>query len=309
MPDNFTEPEETNTFNPLDEPVNEKSYAKVNAKVKPEDLNKPIPEPSFDAPPLADDVAGNNNSEAKKEPVKPFDQQINDLPTKDKNAAGLRAAEMILDGYEGAHMLAYEYYLSVSPKDIRKIESKGEIDLNLQIPFSPTQMATGGEIIADYNAQVKDVLVVSQEFKDKVIPPLQRVLSKHGVGLTDEKLLLYLFGKDIAVKGVQVMQIKSTMNSILDVLKEHTAMMRSGAYGPPPQPAPAQQPDSYPPQTQEPEEIVYEQEVSHAADPLNVNTIVEEITNPDKIGKEVAPPQTKRRGKFQQTKENNGQGV
>jgi hypothetical protein len=106
---------------------------------------------------------------------------------------------------------------------------------------------SAGNFIQDYNAQVGSVLTVSQEFKDEVTPVLERVLSKRGIGLTDEQYLMYLWGKDIAAKGIIFFQMKQQTNYMLENIKQASLTQSSQPrqeYTPPPSQPPAQEPRS-----------------------------------------------------------------
>ena len=94
---------------------------------------------------------------------------------------------------------------------------------------------------------------------EEVTPVLTRVLEKRGAGLTDEQYLGFLVGKDLVVKLVIVAQLRSTMNDMINVIKDYTEATRAGngvpsqpkAQAPTPQPT-APQPTAPQPQYQEP---------------------------------------------------------
>jgi len=114
-----------------------------------------------------------------------------------------------------------------------------------------------GEFFQEWNSQVmKDggVLQVTNEFKEEVTPVLERVLAKRGIGLTDEQLLMYMFGKDIAAKGLIFFQMKGQMNYMIQSIKNATM----GQYAPPPPPPPQQSQPQQPEPQPEPEPEVYE---------------------------------------------------
>jgi hypothetical protein len=96
-----------------------------------------------------------------------------------------------------------------------------------------------GDFFKEYNNQVEGILKVSDEFKEEVTPVLERVLAKRGVGMTDEQLLMFMFGKDIAAKSMMFFQQKQQLNFMIQSIKEATA----GQFvqqAPPPQPQPQQ---------------------------------------------------------------------
>jgi hypothetical protein len=68
--------------------------------------------------------------------------------------------------------------------------------------------------------------------------------------MTDEQLLMYYFGTDIATKGAQAFMLRKTTNSILDSLKENTIAIRENqmrtARPEPPRPEPVRDTTSTP---------------------------------------------------------------
>jgi hypothetical protein len=172
---------------------------------------------------------------------KSFNPSMSEMPNQEKKEGAKHMAKMVVDGYEQLHVFA-NMGLQFSPKKLTRLQSEGEIDLAIPIPDGYGNTLTAGQFIQDYNEQSKDALTVSPAFKKEVTPILERVFAKRGAGLTDEQMLIYLFGKDIATKGVIFYQMKSTMGDMIEVIKEQTQAYK-GAYGqaPPPPPQPKQQ--------------------------------------------------------------------
>jgi hypothetical protein len=252
MANKFNEPEEMQDdvynidYDPLGQPINEKPYTRPNVTVDPKDLVGDIPEPSFQPPPI--DLGSPQFEEtAPKREAKPFNPEMNDLPKKEKEMAASHVAKMIMQGYEFMHTIANKG-MTFSDKKLNKLAREGEVDFSIQIPYDykSNQTMSAGEFINEFNEQQKDTLVVSQEFKEEVTPVLERVLKKRGVGMTDEQYLIFLFGKDIAIKTTQFMATRSQMGEIINQLKEMTAEMKnSGSRGysaPPPPPPPSSSP-------------------------------------------------------------------
>jgi hypothetical protein len=177
---------------------------------------------------------------------------------------------MVVDGYEQLHVFA-NMGLQFSSKKLTRLQSDGEIDLSIPIPDGYGGTITAGQFIQDYNEQSKDALSVSPSFKKEVTPILERVLAKRGAGLTDEQMLMYLFGKDIFTKGVIFYKMKSTMGDMIEVIKDQTQAYKD-AYGqaPPPPPQPKQpKPQSY---SQETKDNTQEEYVPTNAPDFNFQT-------------------------------------
>lgn len=229
------QPSAPQSYNPFIASVNEKSYTQMNVQVGAQQLNAPIPEPSIqgnvvsgneDAYNMLNSDFGNFSGGTQKESKSSsFNPSMNDVSDADKKMGAEHMAKLIVDGYEQLHDFANKG-LQISERKLRKLVSEGEIDLQVDIPYDYGKTITAGEFIQDFNEQNKDTLSVSKEFKKEVTPVLTRVLQKRGAGVTDEQYLLYLFGKDILVKGVIFTQIRGTMTDMLGVIKEYTAAIK-----------------------------------------------------------------------------------
>jgi len=235
------EPEEMKPvdFNPLDEPVNEKPYTIPNVNTSGVDLNAPLEEPRFAPPPIDTSRKVREEQQGKPPKPEPINPEMKNLGKKDTEMAAGHMAKLILQGYEWMHDLANKG-LQVSEKKLNKLQADGEINLNAMIDYDYGKKIRAGDFFMEYNQQVKNVLQVSQEFKDEVTPILEKVLAKRGIGMTDEQMLMFLFGKDIAAKSMIFFQQKSQMNMMIAAIKEATTSMYAQAAPPPPPPPPSQ---------------------------------------------------------------------
>ena len=251
----YLEPEEQQDFidiNPLDEAVNEKAYSRPNYNANTEDLTKPIAEPSFAPPPIQKPQIEREDPR-KREPINP---ELNNLPKKDKEMAASQMAKMIIQGYEWLQDLGNKG-LKVSEKKLNKLQADGEMNLNAMIDYDYGKKMRAGDFFKEYNQQVDGILSVSDEFKEEVTPVLERVLAKRGVGMTDEQLLMFIVGKDVAAKTMIFLTQRQVLNSMIQSIKEATANQYQQA--PPPQPQPSQ-PTQQNTQTQKEED--YEEDFS-----------------------------------------------
>jgi len=207
-------------FSPLDAPVKQREYTKhkLGANEQMADLE----EPSFQRPSF-EDLDGTAEEEAN-EPERPFNPSYSELDGKEKTMGAEMMADMTLDIYEKGC-----FYLGkipeISESKIDKLIAEGEID-----PAIELQTEAGGmpikEFAVEFNDSIKEAFVVTDEFKEKVKPPLIRVFKKRGVGMTDEQLLAYYFITDLGAKGAQAFMLRKTTNSIIDSLKENTMAIR-----------------------------------------------------------------------------------
>lgn len=256
MPKEFdtelVEPEERKNyedaqFNPLDEAVNEKAYSRPNVNTSGSEFTRPIEEPRYAPPPMEKKKL----YEDQPKPKEPINPELRDLPKKDKEMAASQMAKMIIQGYSWAHDLANKG-LMISEKKLSKLQEEGELNLSAMIDYDYGRKMRAGEFFQEWNNQImKDggVLQVSDEFKEEVTPVLERVLAKRGIGMTDEQLLMFMFGKDIAAKGLIFFQMKGQMNHMIQSIKNASM----GQYAPPPPPPPQQEAQSQPQPQPEPE--------------------------------------------------------
>lgn len=255
MANDFMEPEEIGTdigadYDPMGAPINEKPYTKPNVKINPKDLQGDIPEPTFQAPLIdLDKPPLEQVPPTPKKEREPFNKEMNELPKKEKELAAHHVANMIMQVYEGLNHIANQGMV-FNEKKLNKLQQEGEVDFSIRVPinYKSNETITAAEFIDDFNSQRKNALKVTQEFKDEVTPILERVLRKRGVGMTDEQMLVFLFGKDIAIKGQEFLVARQQMGDIIDMLKEQTLEMKKGNFRsqmPTPPPPPPPQPEMY----------------------------------------------------------------
>ncbi len=244
--DNQTQPQSVETqqvatelpkpsYNPLMDNVAEKPYSTEGITASQEQLIYAIPEPTYqpqavggrENPYKTIQNGGSMSSGGADKPSESINPSMNPLADAEKKEGAKHMAKLILDGYETAHVFG-NTMLQFNPRTLRKLEAEGEIDLSIPVPDGYGNTLTAGQFIEEFNEQSKDTLTVSPAFKKEVTPILERVLAKRGAGLTDEQMLIYLFGKDIAVKGVIVYQMKTTMSDMIDIIKQQTEAFKQG---------------------------------------------------------------------------------
>lgn len=290
-------PSQPRNYNPFLDSVNEKPYSQISVGVTQEQLNTVIPEPTYAANPIETnrDVygtlggdRGNSGSSGGGGSTSsaPINPSLNEVGSQEKKEAASHMAKLIMDGYEGLNKAANSL-VQVSPKQIRKLQAEGELDMTVQIPYEMGNTISFGEFVQEFNEQNKETFVVTKEFKKDVMPVLTRVLEKRGAGLTDEQYLMFAFGKDIAVKAFLGFQIKSSLNDVINLGKEFTEMKRNGQ-GVAEQPKPKAEKPRPKPQ----ERPSYEESIPTDADDFNfqaneaaINSTVQPMVVP-KTGKE-----------------------
>lgn len=212
-----------NDYNPFAESVVERDYATPKPA---SGLIDEIEEPSFVPPSYEDIIQERQEQEASGVNDtfdNPFDNPnpaMNDLDNKDKKIACESLVDTVLDAYEQAHRYA-QYVVKVDEETLMQKQAQGKIDLSMQIPVSETgDTMSVAEFVAQYNEQSANALKYDKDFGYKVRPAMIRVFMKRGWGMTDEQFLLYMFGKDIAIKVGIMFQLKKTINGTLDTLEK-----------------------------------------------------------------------------------------
>lgn len=226
-----------NDYNPFSESVVERDYATPKPA---SGVIDEIEEPSFVPPSYEEIVQERAEQEAMGQNEggggfdNPFDNPnpaMNDLDNKDKKIACESLVDTVLDAYEQAHRYA-QYIVKVDEESLMQRQAQGKLDLSMQIPVTETgDTMSVGEFVAQYNEQSANALQYDKEFGYKVRPAMIRVFMKRGWGMTDEQFLLYMFGKDIAVKIGIMYSLKKTINGTLDTLEKAYRRQNSSSAG------------------------------------------------------------------------------
>lgn len=229
----FVEAQVMDDFSPLDAPVKQRSYTQHKIYAD-SDVVPDLEEPSFQAPNFSDfDEA---SPEEEKESAKPFNEAYSELDGKEKTMGAEMMAEMTLDIYEkGCNFLGK--IPEINEQKLDKLIAEGDIDGDIQLPTENGNIGIK-DFAVEYNSSIKEAFEVTDDFKDKVRPPLIRVFKKRGIGMTDEQLLGYYFVTDLGTKVAQVVMLKKTTNNILDSLKENTLAIRESQTPRPSTPTP-----------------------------------------------------------------------
>ena len=268
-------------FSPLDAPVKQRAY--TQHKMGEAQNMGELEEPSFERPSFAD-LDGSAEEEAS-EPERPFNPSYSELDGKEKTMGAEMMADMTLDIYEKGC-----FYMGKIPEisegKLDKLIAEGEIDASIQLQTEAGEMPIK-EFAVEFNDSIREAFLVSDEFKEKVKPPLLRVFKKRGIGMTDEQLLAYYFGTDLLAKGAQAFMLRKTANNILDSLRENTMAMRENQITnpiPQPQAQPQQQYQERPP--------VYEASTDDVSYTDNIAEVVQEPVSRTRRKPERTKPKT-----------------
>jgi len=243
---NFYEPENFNSpsveqFNPLADTPIKRDYS--TPKIQ-EGLIGDIIEPSFHqpslsaSPPPPPPSSGGNSASSPNpspNPSTPFSNPnpaVNQLDNADKKLACEQMVDAALDLYETLWGLGGRV-AQVSEGKLQELVNDGSLNASRRIPIEDTSVSIF-EFFQNYNEQVAEVSKVDKEFKKKVRPPLVRVFSKHGWGMTDEQFLGIAFAKDSIMRGISLFQMKKSINALINQLAEENKPITADDTPPPP---------------------------------------------------------------------------
>jgi len=208
-------------YNPFAESVIERDYSTPKTA---SGVIDDIDEPSF-VPPSYEDIIQDRENEKENEyqQSNPFDNpnpSMNDLSDKDKRIACESLVDTCLDAYEQLHIYG-QMFVKVDEEVLMQKQAENKLDLSVQIPISENgETMSMGEFVAQFNEQSTQAIKYDKEFGYKVRPAMIRVFTKRGWGMTDEQFLLYMFGKDIAVKVSLIYSLKKTINNTLTMFEK-----------------------------------------------------------------------------------------
>jgi hypothetical protein len=98
--------------------------------------------------------------------------------------------------------------------------------MSLQVPIDRNTFVSIPQVVQGFNTDIQDAFEVTEEFKEEVRPPMERVFVKRGWGATDEQSLLISFGMDIVSKVTVLMKLRKEGNMQLKRFAEMTQMAR-----------------------------------------------------------------------------------
>jgi hypothetical protein len=164
----------------------------------------------------------------KKEPILPPIEGFNELSPNDKKLAAEKTTDLLLGVYDRLHWFGRKF-VSVDMEDLLDEHRRGDINMHYEA-FENEDDPDGGitikEYFEDFNKQVEDEFVVSEEFKKDVRPPLERIIMKRGWGASDEMYLAFKFGEDIAIKTGILIGFKKLTNKYMNEFREDHAKIK-----------------------------------------------------------------------------------
>lgn len=226
------QPQPQPKFNPLEEKVNEKSYAQgANAIFSQAELEGDLGEPSFmpppadimDIPSAEDDRGSSKQKEQKPEKPKPFNPSMADVPEGEKFERAKQMGDNLMLMFKKVHEMGNEL-LKISDKKIRKKIQAGEVDMEMAVPFEVGSEVTFREFVVAYNEQCNDVHKVTPEFEKALMPSVYAELAKHGHGMSNMQNIIFLLTQHTLQQGFKHVQMRQMTNSVFEFAKDMKEM-------------------------------------------------------------------------------------
>lgn len=164
--------------------------------------NTPPPPPGTDTPPIADGAT-------QPPPMAPGGKSPEEIRTEAE-----QMVKLILRGYEKLHGVG-RWVGKVDDNELMQLHLNKKIDLDFQLPIGNKNVAVR-EFFDTYNREIDENIVVTDEFKEAVTPPLVRIAIKRGWSMGDEMYVMMLAAEDLGTKMSILMGLKKSANLILD---------------------------------------------------------------------------------------------
>jgi hypothetical protein len=229
------------TFEPFQGATKDRSYATPEID---QNLTGEIPELTFTAPkidfkpgggpsaggPAASGAPGAPGATAAPNAIIPPNPMLSNVSPEERRIAAEQMAETAINAYDRLHGLG-RWYCKTSEEDLMEAAFDGKIDIEERLPIAEEPI-TLMEFTQDFNNQVDTNFVVSQQWKDRVKPPLTRICEKNGWGLNDETTVLLAVLEDVSSKIGMIVGLKKTYKKISAIYekihkakKEETALL------------------------------------------------------------------------------------
>lgn len=131
-----------------------------------------------------------------------------------------QSVDLMLKGYEKLHALG-RWLGKVDVNELASLHANGDINLHQELPLGKKIITVGG-FFEDFNASIDKNIIVTDDFKDNIRPPLTRIVIKNKLFLSDELYVAMIVSEDLTTKTSMLMGLKKSANMVLTALKEST---------------------------------------------------------------------------------------
>ena len=159
-----------------------------------------------------------------------------------------QTVDLMLKGYDKLHALG-RWVGKIDNNDLAALSANGKINLEQNLPLGKKSISIGG-FFAEYNQGIDENIVVTEEFRTNIRPPLTRICIKNNWLLNDEMYVISLLTEDVVTKASMLMGLKKSANMVL----EACLAMQKAKTAPPPPPKEEKKQESIimdPPHTEE----------------------------------------------------------
>lgn len=188
---------------PLDGQVKEKPYAAL-----PGDAAESTPS-------TGTEKSSSESSSTPSPDAKPAEKPL--TPEEIQSQAS-QTADLLLKGYDKLHALG-RWIGKVDESDLAQMHAKGKINLEQVLPLGKKSITVHG-FFQEYNQGIDQNIVVEQEFKDKIKPPLVRECVRRGWLLSDMNYILVMTAEDLSTKIGMLVGLKKSANLVLNACQE-----------------------------------------------------------------------------------------
>jgi len=140
-------------------------------------------------------VSNSGSNTAKSE--KKADSNLKELSPKEKRESVEKDADAILLAYRHYVPMGFTYFSSHDIKKLRKLEEKGEIDLNTVINKKGDSIL---DYIKDYNKEVEEAFRITDAEIEMIKPALVDVLMEQEIAFTPTQRLIFVLGQFLVAK-------------------------------------------------------------------------------------------------------------
>lgn len=203
---------------PLDGAVKQKDYAQLPNT---EGTTPPPPPTNGTTPPPAGGEVEPKSFEA----TPPNTVQVPTTPPADApmteaemQSQAKQTVDLMLKGYEKLHTLG-RWLGKVDENELATLHAEGKIDLNRTLPVG-LKTITVQRFFSEYNQGIDQSIVVTDEFKAAIRPPLERICLKRRWFLSDEVYVAMLVSDDLATKVSLLVALKKSCNLVLKAVQE-----------------------------------------------------------------------------------------
>ncbi|HRG38751.1 MAG TPA: hypothetical protein PK289_09480 [Bacteroidia bacterium] len=203
--DIFSDEIPKNQTGPLDGEVVKKDYGTINDGTKgpaanpqgPNDSTSTVPPPDPNAPPTPPSPASIQAAEEAQTQAK-------------------QAVAMALKGYDKLHAFG-RWYGKMDQSKLASLHHAGKINLNETFPLGKDPVSAS-VFFEQYNKNIDETIIVTEDFKAAIEPPLVRLAIKYNIKMSDEMFVAGLLADDLIPKASMLIGLKQTCNLILDAL-------------------------------------------------------------------------------------------